>query len=277
MKLASFRVHGRSSFGIVEGDTIIDVGGGSDLRSALAAGRIGDLANRKSAERFSTREIEWLPTIPNPDKILCVGLNYEMHRKETGRKESAYPVIFLRLPSSQTGHETNLWRPRVSTEYDYEGELALIIGRPGRYISEENAFAHIAGYSCYNDGSIRDWQLHTHQYTPGKNFPRSGAFGPWMTTADEIPDATALKLTTRLNGTVMQHAGLDELIFPIPRLIAYLSSFTRLEPGDVIATGTPGGVGFKRTPPVYLKPGDRFEVDIPGVGTLVNGVEEEQC
>jgi len=151
----------------------------------------------------------------------------------------------------------------------------VILGRAGRYIAEEEAFAYVAGYACYNDATLRDWQSHTHQFTPGKNFPRTGAFGPWLTTADEIADVDALRLTTRLNGVVMQDAQLDQLIFSIPRLIAYCSSFTPLEAGDVICTGTPGGVGFKRTPPVFLKPGDRIEVDISCVGTLVNSVVDE--
>jgi 2-keto-4-pentenoate hydratase/2-oxohepta-3-ene-1,7-dioic acid hydratase in catechol pathway len=276
MKLASFSVHGRRSFGIVEGDRIIDIGGGLDLRAALASGKIRELANRKGeAASFPTNEIAWLPVIPNPDKILCIGLNYETHRLETGRRESAHPTIFLRLANTQTGHQTNLLRPKVSRDFDYEGELAVIIGRPGRYIPEQEAFAHVAGYACYNEASVRDWQMHTNQYTPGKNFPRTGGFGPWMTTADEIPDVSSLTLKTRLNGVVMQDARLDQLIFPIPRLIAYCSSFTPLEAGDVICTGTPGGVGFKRTPPAYMKAGDRVEVEISGVGTLANGVEDE--
>jgi 2-keto-4-pentenoate hydratase/2-oxohepta-3-ene-1,7-dioic acid hydratase in catechol pathway len=281
MKIASFRVQGRRTFGIVDGDRIADIGGlglggDAELRAALATGKLDELASRKSAAAsFSTGEVEWLPVIPNPDKILCVGVNYETHRQETGRKPSGYPTIFLRLANTQTGHGTAILRPKVSRDLDYEGELAVILGRPGRYIPEEEAMAYVAGYACYNDATLRDWQAHTQQFTPGKNFPRTGAFGPWMTTADEIPDVEALHLTTRLNGAVMQEGKLDQLIFSIPRLIAYCSSFTPLEAGDVISTGTPGGVGFKRTPPVFLKPGDRIEVDIPSVGTLLNSVIDE--
>ena len=281
MKLASFQVQGRKTFGIVEGDRIADIGRlanaeGVDLRAALAGGNLGGLAARKSeAPTFALREIEWLPVIPNPDKILCVGVNYEAHRQETGRKQAAYPTIFLRLANTQTGQGTSILRPKVSRDLDFEGELAVIVGRPGRYIPEGEAFSYVAGYACYNDATLRDWQSHTHQFTPGKNFPRTGAFGPWLTTADEIADVEALRLTTRLNGVVMQEAQLDQLIFSIPQLIAYCSSFTPLEAGDVICTGTPGGVGFKRTPPVFLKPGDRIEVDISCVGTLVNSVVDE--
>jgi 2-keto-4-pentenoate hydratase/2-oxohepta-3-ene-1,7-dioic acid hydratase in catechol pathway len=281
MKVASFRIQGRRTFGIVEGDRIIDIGGlgaggDAELRAALAAGKLAEMASHKSeAASFSIHEIEWLPVIPNPDKILCVGVNYETHRQETGRKQAAYPTIFLRLANTQTGHGTSILRPKVSCDLDFEGELAVILGRPGRYIPELEAMAYVAGYACYNDATLRDWQSHTHQFTPGKNFPRTGAFGPWMTTADEIADIDALHLTTRLNGVVMQEAQLDQLIFSIPQLIAYCSSFTPLEAGDVISTGTPGGVGFKRTPPVFLKPGDRIEVDIPSVGTLVNSVVDE--
>jgi 2-keto-4-pentenoate hydratase/2-oxohepta-3-ene-1,7-dioic acid hydratase in catechol pathway len=281
MKLASFQIGERRTFGIVEGDRIIDIGRlwsgeNAELRAALAAGKLGELASHKDeAAPFSTGEIEWLPVIPSPDKILCVGVNYETHRQETGRKQSGYPTIFLRLANTQIGHGASILRPKVSRDLDFEGELAVILGRPGRYIAEAEAWAHVAGYACYNDATLRDWQSHTHQFTPGKNFPRTGAFGPWMTTANEIANVDALHLTTRLNGVVMQEAHLDQLIFSIPRLISYCSSFTPLEAGDVISTGTPGGVGFKRTPPVWLKPGDRIEVDIPGVGTLVNGVADE--
>jgi 2-keto-4-pentenoate hydratase/2-oxohepta-3-ene-1,7-dioic acid hydratase in catechol pathway len=281
MKIASFQIRGRRTFGLVEGDRVIDIGsfwsgGQADLRAALALGKLGELASRqREAASYPVPEIEWLPVIPNPDKILCVGVNYETHRQETGRKEATYPTIFLRLANSQTGHGSAIVRPKVSRDLDFEGELAVIIGHPGRYISQRDAFRHVAGYSCYNDATLRDWQSHTHQFTPGKNFPHTGAFGPCLTTADEIADINTLRLTTRLNGTVMQEAQLDQLIFSIPQLIAYCSSFTRLEPGDVISTGTPGGVGFKRTPPVYLKPGDRIEVDIPCVGTLVNTVTDE--
>ena len=246
------------------------------LRAAIAASAWPEIeAARHAAPRLPLEAVQWLPVIPDPDKILCVGLNYETHRRETGRAEVGHPTIFLRLNSSQLGHREDIVRPHVSDTLDYEGELAVIIGKAGRYIGEADAMAHVAGYSCYNDGTVREYQRHTHQFTPGKNFPATGAFGPWMVTADEIADVEALKLVTRLDGAVVQEAGLDQLIFSIPRIIAYCSAFTRLEPGDVIATGTPGGVGFKREPPLFMRPGSTVEVEISGIGTLVNGIADE--
>ena len=281
MKLATFRLDGNTSWGLVEDDTVADLGailGGRlpDLKSAIAAGALPDLPGEAPrAPRHALSAVEWLPVIPNPDKILCVGLNYENHRKETGRSEVENPTIFARYANSQTGHRANIIRPSVSTDLDYEGELAVIIGRPGRYITRGDAFAHIAGYACYNDGSVRDWQRHTHQFTPGKNFPDTGAFGPWLVTPDEVGALDKLRLQTRVNGEVVQSALIEEMLFDIPRQIEYCSAFTRLEPGDVIATGTPGGVGAKRTPPLWLKPGDTVEVEIDKVGLLINGVADE--
>ena len=213
--------------------------------------------------------------IPNPDKIFCVGLNYETHRKETGRAVVEHPTIFGRFANTQTAHLQPIRRPRVSTNLDFEGELALVIGKPGRYIARDAAREHIAGYACYNDGSIRDWQQHTHQFTPGKNFPETGSFGPWMMTPDELGELSGLRIHTRLNGTVLQDALLGQMIFDIPTIIEYCSSFNRLESGDVIVTGTPGGVGVKRTPPLWMKPGDTVEVEIDRLGTLRNSIADE--
>jgi 2-keto-4-pentenoate hydratase/2-oxohepta-3-ene-1,7-dioic acid hydratase in catechol pathway len=181
--------------------------------------------------------------------------------------------VFVRFADTQMGHEQPGWVPGVSRQVDYEGELAVVIGKPGRFIAPENALEHVAGYSCYNDISVRDWQQHTTQFTPGKNFPHTGAFGPWLVTADELPDPAGLELTTRLNGTVMQHAYTRDLIFPVHELIAYCSGFTALGTGDVIVTGTPGGVGFRRNPPVFLKAGDVVEVEISSVGLLRTPIE----
>jgi 2-keto-4-pentenoate hydratase/2-oxohepta-3-ene-1,7-dioic acid hydratase in catechol pathway len=281
MKLASFATDGRCSFGIVEGDSIRDIGrlvstGNVCVRDALASGTLESLSKRTDeAPSVMAAQIKWLPVIPNPEKILCIGLNYDSHRKETGRAEVQYPTVFLRLANSQVGHGGKLWRPKISDQLDFEGELAVVISRRGRHIPENEAYAFVAGYACYNDATVRDWQRHTHQFTPGKNFPRTGAFGPYLVTTDEIPDVTTLDLTTRLNGRPVQQASLKELIFPIPQLISYCSTFTCLEPGDVICTGTPGGVGFKRTPPLFMKPGDTLEVEITNLGTLCNGVEDE--
>ena len=281
MKFASFRIHGTATWGLIEGEEAVDVGAVlrdrlPDLKSAIAAGALPGLAAHAGhAPRHALPAIEWLPVIPNPDKILCIGLNYEDHRKETGRAEVGHPTIFARYANSQTGHLSPIIRPRVSTDLDYEGELAVIIGTPGRYIASADALGHVAGYACYNDGSVRDYQRHTHQFTPGKNFPGTGAFGPWMVTPDELGDLAPLRLQTRVNGQVVQQALIEQMIFDVPRQVEYCSTFTRLEPGDVIASGTPGGVGAKRTPPLWLKPGDTVEVEIDRVGLLRNGVADE--
>ena len=281
MKLATFRVNGTATWGLIEGEEAVDVGAVlrdrlPDLKSAIAAGALAGLgAHAAQAQRHPLAAIEWLPVIPNPDKILCVGLNYETHRKETGRSEVEHPTIFPRYGNSQTGHLADIIRPRVSTDLDFEGELAIIIGKPGRYIAQADAFGHVAGYACYNDGSVRDFQRHTSQFTPGKNFPDTGAFGPWMVTPDELGDLGPLRLQTRVNGQVVQDALIEQMIFGIPRQIEYCSTFTRLEPGDVIASGTPGGVGARRTPPLWLKPGDTVEIEIDKVGLLRNGIADE--
>ena len=283
MKFASFTIHDAPSWGLVEGDEIADLGAllrdrFPDLKSAIAANALTEAAAAAAkATRHALSAITFLPVIPNPDKILCIGLNYETHRKETGRSEVENPTVFGRFANSQTGHLRNIIRPRVSTDLDFEGELAVIIGKPGRYIPRSEAFQHIAGYACYNEGSVRDFQRHTHQFTPDKNFPDTGAFGPWMVTSDEIDDLGPLKLQTRLNGEVVQEATISQMIFDIPRQIEYCSSFTRLEPGDVIATGTPGGVGSRRTPPLWMKPGDVVEVEIDRIGLLRNGIADEQA
>ena len=249
MKLASFQNAGVDTWGIVEGEEVVDVGSVlrahfPDLKSLIraAAYEIAVDAGR-SASRLPLPTLKWLPVIPNPDKILCVGVNYETHRKETGRAEVSHPTIFARFANSQTAHLRNILRPRVSSHLDFEGELALVVGKAGRYIPRAEALNYVAGYACYNDGSVRDWQHHTHQFTPGKNFPQTGAFGPWMMTPDELGKVEGRRIRTRLNDQVVQDASLGEMIFDIPTILEYCSSFTRLECGDVIATGTPGGVG----------------------------------
>ena len=219
--------------------------------------------------------LQYGPAVADPGKIICVGLNYEAHRVESKRAVTADPTLFLRVPESQTGHERSLVCPRESQEFDFEGEIAVVIGRGGRRISEANALSHVAGLSCYNDGSARDWQQRVTQWTAGKNFPATGAFGPWLVTPDELPLDQELSLVTRLNGVEVQRATTDMMIFPIQRLVSFISTFMTLEPGDVIATGTPGGVGFRRTPPLFMKPGDRVEVEVSGVGVLRNTVTAE--
>jgi 2-keto-4-pentenoate hydratase/2-oxohepta-3-ene-1,7-dioic acid hydratase in catechol pathway len=281
MKLASFSIHDRATWGIVDSPFVIDVGDVlahtyPDLKTWIARGNADVLKSASaSATRYGLDEVSWLPVIPNPDKIFCVGLNYELHRKETGRAVVEHPTIFTRFANTQTGHMTNIVRPHVSTHLDFEGELAVIIGKAGRYIESERAFDHVAGFACYNDASVRDWQYHTHQFTPGKNFPQTGGFGPWMVTPDELSDLASRGIMTRLNGETVQQAKLGDMIFDIPTLIEYCSSFNPLVPGDVIVTGTPGGVGVKRTPPLWMKAGDVVEVEIDGIGVLHNGIADE--
>lgn len=282
MRLMSFEIGGRKSFGAVEGDGVMDLfplmGQKYDsLRAVLEDGAVDAAAKAASGRPadHALKDVTFLPVVPNPNKIICVGLNYEDHRIETGREPTGYPVLFPRYANCQVGHGQPMVKPRNSDQFDYEGELAVIVGKAGRHVAREDALSYIAGYACYNDGSVRDWQAHTHQFMPGKNFTATGAFGPWMVTSDEIPDPAKLTLTTRLNGEVMQHANTDQLIFNIPFLISYITSFMELEPGDVIVSGTPGGVGMKRTPPVFMKQGDTVEVEITGIGTLINPVENE--
>jgi len=276
MKFASVEVDGRARWGLVVGPALHPVPAGAawpDLRTALAAGALGEAAELARQEPgLSLDALDFAPVIPRPGKILCVGINYLPHIREMGRGVPDFPVLFVRFPDSFTGHGHDLVRPAASTEYDYEGELAIVIGRQAHKVTATRALAHVAGYTCLMDGSARDWQRHTSQFTAGKNFPRSGSMGPWLVTSDEIPDPAALSLTTRINGEVMQQAPVADLCFDVPHIVEYCSSFCQLEPGDIISTGTPGGVGFARTPPRWLMPGDIVEVEISGIGTLRNGV-----
>jgi 2-keto-4-pentenoate hydratase/2-oxohepta-3-ene-1,7-dioic acid hydratase in catechol pathway len=284
MKLASFMRAGQRSYGAVVGNDIYDLGVRfddrfPDLKSFIAGGSLVE-AERVIASGLpdcTTFEISWLPVIPNPGKIICVGLNYRAHIGEMKRTAEYHPVIFIRCPASQTGHLQPMICPRESDSFDYEGELAAVIGKAGRRIPESVALDHVSGWSIYNDGSVRDFQKHTHQWSPGKNFPNSGAFGPWMVTSDEIADPYKLTLITRLNGVVMQRSGINLLIFPIEALIAYISTFIELVPGDVIVSGTPGGVGSARTPPVFMCDGDTVEIEITKIGTLRNPVIKESA
>jgi 2-keto-4-pentenoate hydratase/2-oxohepta-3-ene-1,7-dioic acid hydratase in catechol pathway len=279
MKVITYEHQGTMSYGVADGDGVIDAGAAlkaryPDLLSLLEGEALDELrqATEGQAASAALGDITFLPVIPDTPKIVLVGLNYEAHRIETGREKSEYPVLFSRYADCQVGHEQPMIKPKVSDAFDFEGELAVIIGKTGRYISEADSLGYIAGYSCYNDGSIRDYQRHTHQFLPGKNFPGTGAFGPWMVTADELPDPTAMTLVTRLNGEEMQRATTDTLTFTIPELIAYISQWTELHPGELIITGTPGGVGFTREPPVFMKEGDVIEVDISGIGVLRNPI-----
>ena len=281
MKLLSFIVDGRPSFGAVKNDGVVDLGarmaGCTTLRQMLEAGRIAEAATLTASADpdHPLDKISFAPVIPDPGKIICVGLNYRDHVAETGRTVTEKPALFARFACSQVGHLQPIVKPGVSDDFDYEGELALVIGKAGRHIPAGRALDHVAGYSCYNEGSIRDWQRHTSQFLAGKTFAESGSFGPWLVTTDEIPDPSKLTLQTRLNGNIVQDTTTDLLITAIPELIGYISTICPLVPGDVIVTGTPGGVGAKRTPPLWMRPGDTVEVEISGIGALRNTVIAE--
>ena len=280
MKIASFRNSATASYGIVTDAGVIDAGrrlpGYPTLKALLTHGSLADLRGFKDERPdYALSEVELLPTIPDPDKIFCIGVNYATHLAESGHPTPAHPMIFTRFANSQVGHGQPMIRPLESERFDYEGELAVVIGKGGRRIPREHALSHVAGYACYNDGSIRDWQRHTSQFAPGKNFVGTGAFGPWMVTTDEIPDVSKLHIATRLNGVEVQAAPISDLVFDVPALIAYCSTFTELAAGDVIVTGTTGGVGAYRTPPLWMKDGDVVEVEISGIGTLRNPVKDE--
>ena len=282
MKLISFEHQSRTTYGAVVGNDVWDLGQAlgvqaPDLKS-LIANNLQPAAAQVVATQPATLKIDQLtllPVIPNPGKIFCIGLNYGEHVRETGKTITESPVIFMRLNDSQVAHNQDIVRPPESSRLDYEGEIAIVIGKGGRRISEADSWDHIAGYTCYNDGTIRDWQVATSQWGPGKNFWRTGGFGPWMVTSDEIAPNQNMTLTTRLNGQVMQQATTDMMIHSIPRQIAYISTFLPLEAGDVFVTGTPGGVGNKRTPPVFMQPGDVVEIEVDAIGILRNGIRDE--
>lgn len=277
MRYASFKTpDGRAAYGIVDNDSVVDLSaarpGLPTLKDFIGSAEYGRPLTGPS---YRIDSVRLLPVIPNPGKIICVGLNYQDHVKEMNRPDSEKPVLFMRSANSQIAHGDHLIRARVTEKLDYEGELAVVIGAPGRYISQAEALSHVAGYACYNDGTARDWQRHTHHWTPGKNFDGTGAFGPYLVTPDAIADRAATFLSTRVNGQQMQRASLAHMIFSIEDLIEYISGYTTLETGDVIVTGTPGGVGDKRNPPLYLAEGDEVEVEIDGVGLLRNRVTRE--
>lgn len=282
MKLVSFRAKGAVHYGVVVGSGVVDLtprlgARYADIKAVLVAGALAEAeraANGATAD-YKLADIQFDPVIPNPGKVLCVGLNYEEHRVETGRPKVENPSIFIRFADTQIGHLQPIIKPKLSDKVDYECELAVIIGKGGRYISESAAYDHVAGYSCYNDVSIRDYQNHTSQWTPGKNFPASGPFGPYLVTRDEMGELRGKKIQTRVAGERLQYADFDQMIFPVPRIIEYISRFTTLAPGDVIISGTPGGVGFRRDPPRWMKAGETVEVEIDGIGILKNPIVAE--
>jgi len=282
MKFVSFLLKNKARFGISDGKTITDlthqISEAKDLKELILKNGI-EKAKKYAKEnpgKINFDEIKFLPTIPNPGKIICVGLNYADHVDEIGLTNQKNPTIFLRVTESQTAHKEIIQKPEVSKYLDYECELAVIMGEGGKNIKPDDAFKYIVGYSCYNECTIRDWQEHTSQFTMGKNFEKTGSFGPWMALAEDIPDYTKLTIETRLNGKTMQKAKLSQLIFNIPNLISYISKAMPWKAGDVLVTGTPGGVGFKRKPPIYLKDGDDVEVEISNIGILLNKVKNEK-
>lgn len=282
MKLISFLLHNTAQYGIVQGDKVLNLSPilgaqAPDLKTLIAKKLQADAAKALQQHQpdLNYADLHLLPVIPNPNKIICVGLNYGEHVRETGRELTENPALFVRMPDSQVGHGQDIVRPPESHRLDYEGEIAIVIGEGGRRISEADAWKHIFGYACYNDGSIRDWQVSTTQWTAGKNFWHTGGFGPWMVTADEIQPNQKMSLVTRLNGQEMQRATTDMMIHSIPRQIAYISTFIPLQAGDVIVTGTPGGVGNKRNPQVFMKPGDVVEIEVDAIGILRNTIRDE--
>lgn len=280
MKLLSYSAGGQEFFGVVSGDGVVTLNervSQPNLRAALAAGADVMAAMRKAAAAKPDRklaDVAFLPVVPQPGKILCAGINYRSHAAETGRALPKQPSMFIRFADTLVGHDGAMIRPNVSDNFDFEGELAVVIGKSGRHIAAERAFDHVAGYTCFVDGSVRDYQAFS--VTSGKNFPGTGPLGPWLVTIDDIPDPSRLTLTTRLNGTQVQHATTDQLIYSIPQIVAFCSDFTELQAGDVIATGTPEGVGHSRKPPLWMKPGDTLEVEISGIGTLRVRIVDER-
>jgi 2-keto-4-pentenoate hydratase/2-oxohepta-3-ene-1,7-dioic acid hydratase in catechol pathway len=279
MKLASYIADNHPAFGVVVADGVVTMNVRTryaSLREAIAAGALDELRRLADGTRPDHKlgEIRFLPAIPEPGKILCAGINYRSHAAETGRDIPKAPSMFVRFTDTLTGHDGEMIRPTVSECFDFEGELAIVIGRGGRHIKEERALEHVAGYTCFVDGSVRDYQKIS--VTSGKNFPATGPLGPWIVTTDEIPDPARLTLVTRLNGDEMQRSGTDMLIHSVPAIVAFCSDFTPLSPGDIIATGTPEGVGHRRTPPLWMKAGDVLEVEISGIGTLRTRVVDQR-
>jgi 2-keto-4-pentenoate hydratase/2-oxohepta-3-ene-1,7-dioic acid hydratase in catechol pathway len=279
MKLLSFLADGKEQFGAVYGDGVVTLNdkiGQPDLRSALAAGAMAAMREKAAgAPDRKLSDITFLPVITHPGKILCAGINYRSHAAETGRELPKQPSMFARFTDTLVGHGGSMIRPSVSDNFDFEGELALVIGKAGRHIKAEHALDHVAGYTCFIDGSVRDFQKFS--VTSGKNFPATGPLGPWLVTTDEIPDPSRLTLMTRLNGQEVQHSTTDLLIYSIPHIIAFCSDFTALAPGDIIATGTPEGVGHHRKPPLWMKRGDTLDVEITGIGVLRVHIADERA
>jgi acylpyruvate hydrolase len=280
MRLVSYRKPGALQVGVVDGKNLVDLPGVTDLGAALTQGvdvvSVAKTALSGSGKRTPLEGIAYAPPVTRPNKIVCLGLNYYDHAKEGGREKPDYPWFFYRGSSSLIAQGEPAIRPRVSVQLDYEAELAVVIGRKARHMTQGNALDCVLGYSCFNDVSVRDYQRKTGQWTIGKNFDGTGPFGPALVTADELPPgATGLRVQTRLNGQVMQDANTDDMIWGVAETIVLLTECMTLEPGDVIAMGTPAGVGHARKPPVWMKDGDTVEIDIERVGVLANPIRDE--
>lgn len=285
MKFLSFVANGAESFGAVVDRGVVDLGVRHpdlpDLRAAIRADRLAALADeaRGADADFALDDVEFLPVVPNPEKIICIGVNYANRNEEykDGSEAPEYPSVFMRTRESFVGHKQALMDPPESDQLDYEGEITIVVGKEGRRIREADAHHHIAGLTIMNEGSLRDFLRHAKfNVTQGKNFEKSGALGPWMVTPDELDPMGELQVMTRVNGEERQNDVTSNLMFPFRYLIAYLSTFYRLKPGDVIATGTPNGAGARFDPPKYLKAGDVVEVEVPGIGVLENPVVSER-
>jgi len=284
MKLASYKVRGRDSFGAVMGEGVVDLKTrlAPQFTSVLDLLREGGLDIAREAVRgvradFPLREVEFLPPVLAPEKILCIGINYANRNADYGDAEvPKYPSMFYRAPGSLVGHEAKLARPHESEQLDYEGEIALVIGRAGRRIAQENALDHVAGVTICNEGTVRDWLRHgKFNVTQGKNFDATGSIGPWLVTADEIDLRQPLHITTKINGEITQDDNTASMIKSFSDLIAYVSTFMTLKPGDILVTGTPIKIGPKSDPPRWLKPGDVVEIEVPAIGILRNTVVAE--
>ena len=286
MRLIAFEHKGRPALGARLGDDVMALadavpGLPSDILSAFAALNLPDgaaaLAEKlKAAPRRPMAGLKLLPPIPRPGKVICIGLNYALHAKEGGNAIPDYPAVFMRGPTSLAAHGEALVRPKVSDKFDYEAELVIVIGKTARHLTEANALSCVAGYTIMNEGSVRDYQRKGAQWTMGKNFETTGGIGPEIVTPDEIPQGpNALRITSRLNGETMQDSNTSDMIFSVPKILAILTEVMTLEPGDVIATGTPSGVGYARKPPVFMQPGDTMEIEIEGLGVLSNPIRDE--
>ncbi len=284
MRFAAYRQNGVEGLAVAEGDgPFHGVTGGkypgslSDLVASGSEHLIAAGWALLAGPEIDLRAVELLPPLPSPPKIVCIGLNYAEHSAESGYELPDYPTIFGRFASSLIGHGAPIVRPRISEQLDYEGEIVAVIGRGGRDIPKERALEHVIGYSLFNDASIRDYQFRTPQWTVGKNFDDTGAFGPYLVTADELPPGcSGLQLQTRLNGEVVQSASTDDLVFDVATLISVLSEAFTFEAGDIIVTGTPSGIGLARKPPLWMKPGDVCEVEVPGLGVLSNPIVDQK-